>query len=329
MNESPRWGSLQYLTLLLVMMAHTALLVWLMMAARAREGGAAASESVQLVLLQPRTLPRIRMDSVQPRRIEIRRLPNDSAPFARRRFSRGNGARVPIRIEGRRRRCGLGRRSAAGVAGLRNTQPSARRQQLGLEKLARGTALVAGPPPRRTRQDRGRQLDRLDQLELLSGGHVDAVHERLGAPAADRLPEAKPGRTRSARSARRRARLCAALARRRRGRGRSFRAWARHPCRAHARPPNRFAPRSEFVAERASDDARPKRSLLDDELIGADEGARIGVGEVLAVHVQPPGILGDADRGVGGRVRGNLEPASGGGDRCARQDRGVRAGLRE
>jgi hypothetical protein len=65
------------LTLLLVMLAHTALVVWLMMAARAREGGTAASESVQLVLLPPRALPRIRMDSVQPRRIEIRpRLTN-------------------------------------------------------------------------------------------------------------------------------------------------------------------------------------------------------------------------------------------------------------
>lgn len=72
MDESPRWGSLQYLTLLLVMMAHTALLVWLTMVARAREAGTAASESVQLVLLPPRTLPRIRMDSVQPRRTEIR-----------------------------------------------------------------------------------------------------------------------------------------------------------------------------------------------------------------------------------------------------------------
>ncbi len=71
MDESPRWGSLQYLTLILVMTAHTALLVWLMMAARAREGGTAASEPVQLVLLPPRTLPRIRMDSVQPRRTEI------------------------------------------------------------------------------------------------------------------------------------------------------------------------------------------------------------------------------------------------------------------
>ena len=81
MDESPRWGSLQYFTLLLVMLAHTALLVWLMMAARGREGGTAASASVQLVLLPPRTLPRIRMDSVQPRRIEIRPLVSNPPPL--------------------------------------------------------------------------------------------------------------------------------------------------------------------------------------------------------------------------------------------------------
>jgi hypothetical protein len=81
MDESNRWGSLQYLTLLLVMMAHAALLAWLMMAWRAREDAATASDSVQLVLLQPRSLPRIRIDSVRRRRIEIRVLPTDPPPL--------------------------------------------------------------------------------------------------------------------------------------------------------------------------------------------------------------------------------------------------------
>jgi hypothetical protein len=74
MDESNRWGSLQYLTLLLVMMAHTALLAWLVMALRVREGAAGSSETVQLVFLAPQSLPRIRVDSRQPRRVEARVL---------------------------------------------------------------------------------------------------------------------------------------------------------------------------------------------------------------------------------------------------------------
>jgi hypothetical protein len=81
MDESNRWGSLQYLTLLLVMMAHTALLAWLMMALRTRESAAVASESVHLLFLAPQSLPKIRIDSVQPRRVQSRILLTNPPPL--------------------------------------------------------------------------------------------------------------------------------------------------------------------------------------------------------------------------------------------------------
>jgi hypothetical protein len=63
------------------MMAHAALLTWLIMALRTREGTAVPSEAVQVVLLQPRSLPRIRIDRTEPRRIEIRPLSTNPPPL--------------------------------------------------------------------------------------------------------------------------------------------------------------------------------------------------------------------------------------------------------
>src|SRR5437764_22609 len=47
----------------------------------------------------------------------------------------------------------------------------------------------------------------------------------------------------------------------------------------------------ELVAERSSQHPRPQRRLRDDELIGADEHAGVRIAQVLAIHVQVPGIL--------------------------------------
>jgi len=74
MDESNRWGSLQYLTLLLVMLSHTALLAWLIMALRTPEGASIASEPVQLLTLAPQSRPEVRIVSAQPRRVESRVL---------------------------------------------------------------------------------------------------------------------------------------------------------------------------------------------------------------------------------------------------------------
>src|ERR1700691_2603086 len=51
----------------------------------------------------------------------------------------------------------------------------------------------------------------------------------------------------------------------------------------------------EFVADGRADDPRPQRCLCDDELIGADEGAGVRVGKILAIHIHVPGILADAE----------------------------------
>ena len=69
MDESTRWGSNRYLTLLAVVTVHAALLAWLAAAVQTR--GVAAyvpSESVQLLFIPPPSLPRIRLQSVQPQR---------------------------------------------------------------------------------------------------------------------------------------------------------------------------------------------------------------------------------------------------------------------
>ena len=53
--------------------------------------------------------------------------------------------------------------------------------------------------------------------------------------------------------------------------------------------------RLETVANRGAQDPRPQRCLRDDELIGADEHTVVRIAQVLAVHVDPPGILRDAE----------------------------------
>src|SRR5205807_3900965 len=85
----------------------------------------------------------------------------------------------------------------------------------------------------------------------------------------------------------------------------------------------------ELVAEGSSQHPRPQRRLRDDELIGADEHAGVRIAQVLAIHVQVPGILRDAEGGVVDRVRGVLEPSPGVADGLTRQECGIRAGLRE
>jgi hypothetical protein len=70
MDESTRWGSNRYLTLLAVITVHTALLAWLAAASHTR--GVAAnvpSESVQLLFIPPPSLPKVRLQSVQPLRL--------------------------------------------------------------------------------------------------------------------------------------------------------------------------------------------------------------------------------------------------------------------
>ncbi len=57
----------------------------------------------------------------------------------------------------------------------------------------------------------------------------------------------------------------------------------------------RFASHSELVPERDAEYPRPKGCLCDDELIGADERARMRIAEVLTVRGHDPGILRDAD----------------------------------
>jgi hypothetical protein len=67
MDESIRWGSRRCLTLLLVILAHAGLLAWLVSSLRATRAAAEPSvESVQLVFLPPRMMPRIRVEAPQP-----------------------------------------------------------------------------------------------------------------------------------------------------------------------------------------------------------------------------------------------------------------------
>lgn len=81
MDESNRWGSLQYLTIVLVMMAHAALLAWLIMISHAPGAAVVASESVQLMVMQPQSIPKIRIDSMQPRRIQVSPVPANLPPL--------------------------------------------------------------------------------------------------------------------------------------------------------------------------------------------------------------------------------------------------------
>jgi hypothetical protein len=63
------------------MIAHAALLAWLIIALRTRADAVVASESVRLMVLTPRSVPKIRIDSVQPRRIEISPVLSNPPPL--------------------------------------------------------------------------------------------------------------------------------------------------------------------------------------------------------------------------------------------------------
>jgi hypothetical protein len=70
MDESTRWGSNRYLTLLAVVTVHTALLVWLAAALHTRRVAAyVPSGSVQLLFIPPPSLPKIRLESAPPMRL--------------------------------------------------------------------------------------------------------------------------------------------------------------------------------------------------------------------------------------------------------------------
>src|ERR1700751_3588879 len=86
---------------------------------------------------------------------------------------------------------------------------------------------------------------------------------------------------------------------------------------------------SERVAERPRDHPRPQRRLRGNELLRADEGARVRVAQVLAGERETPGVLGDADRGVVGRIGGILETASRGTDGSAQGVGRIRTRLRK
>ena len=60
-------------------------------------------------------------------------------------------------------------------------------------------------------------------------------------------------------------------------------------------PVPRFASPSKLVAAREAEYPRPKRRLCDDELIGADERAGVGIAEVLPECGHDPSILCDTD----------------------------------
>src|SRR6185437_6962536 len=85
----------------------------------------------------------------------------------------------------------------------------------------------------------------------------------------------------------------------------------------------------EIVSERDSDHPRPQRCLLDDELVGAGESAGVGIGQILAMHVDVPVTPGNPNGCVESGVGGILEAAPRGRDRPAHADLGVRACLRD
>src|ERR1700682_4481447 len=86
---------------------------------------------------------------------------------------------------------------------------------------------------------------------------------------------------------------------------------------------------SKFVPERGTENPRPKRCLRLDELVGADEHTLVRIGEILAVHVQIPRVLGDPERRIVGCVRRILEAQPAGADPSGLRERRIRTRLRE
>jgi hypothetical protein len=113
MDESTRWGLSRYATLLVVLTAHTALVAWLVTALRTGDPLASSSESVQLLLIAPKIVPKIRVAQFRPRRIDsgsplpaapptldVPSSPSDSEPKSG--SSGSNGSNVDWGAEARR-----------------------------------------------------------------------------------------------------------------------------------------------------------------------------------------------------------------------------------
>src|SRR5215469_14783039 len=63
-----------------------------------------------------------------------------------------------------------------------------------------------------------------------------------------------------------------------------------------ATPPR--VPSSERVTDGEAEHPRTQWGLFDDELVGADEHARVRVAQVLGVQIHVPVVLRDADGGI-------------------------------
>jgi hypothetical protein len=69
MDESNRWGLPRYMTLLIVLALHMALLAVLVMASRTQNISASTSNSIELLFIAPATLPKIRSENSRPQHL--------------------------------------------------------------------------------------------------------------------------------------------------------------------------------------------------------------------------------------------------------------------
>src|ERR1700679_714698 len=90
-----------------------------------------------------------------------------------------------------------------------------------------------------------------------------------------------------------------------------------------------YFPELEFITERHRENSRPKRGLLDYELIGARESGGMGIGEVFTGKSHSPRVLRNAGGRIDGRIGGILEPQSAGTDGPGLRNRGIRTCLGE
>ncbi len=125
MDESTRPGSSQYLTLIMVSVAHAALLAWLVTAVRVPPAAADSASRVQLLLLPPQIKPRIRPDNVR-----VRRLAAGSPAYAAPPLLEGSSRAPQVPSESGSRAGGSGvdwaaeARRALQAFEIRNRQPS-------------------------------------------------------------------------------------------------------------------------------------------------------------------------------------------------------------
>jgi hypothetical protein len=66
MDASTKWGPLRYATLLVVLVLHLVLFAALMMTSRVSNLSATTQQSVQLLLLPPATVPKVRSENAHP-----------------------------------------------------------------------------------------------------------------------------------------------------------------------------------------------------------------------------------------------------------------------